>query len=206
MTVTILALLFLGGFALLIILDNKRTRKNINKISFIENFQYPQKLRDALLSKYPHLAEDELEDIVDGLKQYFISCSLSRGRLVSMPSQAVDEAWHEFILFTELYQEFCQNSFGKFLHHTPAEAMEAPKVAQDGIKTAWQLACSLEGIDSKKPAKLPLLFSIDRDLKIPNGYIYKLNCNPEKMEYCAGDIDTNGERFGSSCSSGCGGD
>ena len=35
------------------------------------------------------------------------------------PSKSVDLAWHEFILFTRLYQEFCKLKFGRFIHHTP---------------------------------------------------------------------------------------
>ncbi len=35
------------------------------------------------------------------------------------PSQRVDLAWHEFLLFTRLYLEFCTVHFGRFLHHDP---------------------------------------------------------------------------------------
>ena len=36
-----------------------------------------------------------------------------------MPSKAVDEAWHEMILMTREYTEFCERAFGRYLHHTP---------------------------------------------------------------------------------------
>lgn len=206
MTVTIFPLLFLAGFAILFILDNNKGNKSNECISYIKSYQYPQKLRDSLLNKYPHLAKDELENIIDGLKQYFIVCSLSRRRTVSMPSQAVDEAWHEFILFTKDYQEYCKKSFSEFLHHTPSEAIMSPLIAQQGIQTAWKLCCKIEGIYSKKPTKLPLLFSIDRDLEIPGGFIYKLNCNPEKAEYCANSIDTSLSCSSDSSFGGCSAD
>jgi hypothetical protein len=35
-----------------------------------------------------------------------------------MPSRAVDEAWHEFILDTRTYTSFCHAAFGRYLHHT----------------------------------------------------------------------------------------
>jgi hypothetical protein len=35
------------------------------------------------------------------------------------PSQRIDLAWHEFILFTKDYQAFCLNYFGRFIHHVP---------------------------------------------------------------------------------------
>jgi len=37
------------------------------------------------------------------------------------PSLVVDLAWHEFILFTRYYQEFCMTHFNRFIHHTPSE-------------------------------------------------------------------------------------
>ncbi|MEQ9438643.1 MAG: hypothetical protein RIG62_06325 [Cyclobacteriaceae bacterium] len=35
------------------------------------------------------------------------------------PSLPVDLTWHEFILFTRLYAAFCQEHFGRFIHHHP---------------------------------------------------------------------------------------
>ncbi len=51
-----------------------------------------------------------------------------------MPSQVVDDAWHEFILFTRAYQQYCNKALGRYLHHTPAEAMDSPTIAQEGNK------------------------------------------------------------------------
>jgi len=38
---------------------------------------------------------------------------------VAVPSPEVDEVWHNFILHTSLYQEYCRSNFGKFIHHNP---------------------------------------------------------------------------------------
>lgn len=40
------------------------------------------------------------------------------------PSLIVDLAWHEFILFTRHYHEFCKTHFGRFIHHTPSEGSD----------------------------------------------------------------------------------
>ena len=40
------------------------------------------------------------------------------------PSLVVDLVWHEFILFTRYYQEFCMTHFNRFIHHTPSENSE----------------------------------------------------------------------------------
>ncbi len=123
-----------------------------------------------------------------------------------MPSQAVDDAWHEFILFTRQYQRFCDRSLGHFLHHTPAEAMRTPTEAQDGIKRAWRLSCQREGIDPKAPASLPRLFALDALLGIAGGFVYQLDCLAGARTgsgFCAGHIGCGG---GCGGSSGCGGD
>jgi len=136
-----------------------------------------------------------------------------------MPSQAVDDAWHTFILFTRSYESFCRNAFGRFLHHTPAEAMRSATQAQEGIKHAWRLACRREGLDPRSPSRLPLLFGIDAMLGIGNGFHYQLQCNPGAgaSSYCASHIGCSscgggcsGDRSGcggdSGCGGGCGGD
>ena len=42
----------------------------------------------------------------------------------STPSARVDLAWHEFILFTRTYQNFCETHFGKLIHHEPSDNHE----------------------------------------------------------------------------------
>jgi len=145
---------------------------------------------------------------------------MSGKTMVAMPSQVLDVAWHEFILFTRPYKSFCKKALGHFLHHTPAEAMESQTVAQDGIKRAWRLACHRENISNLNPNALPLLFAIDSLLKIPDGFIYSLECNKTEVNtpnggFCVGDIGCGGDLgsgpgsdfsdSGSSCGGGCGG-
>ena len=38
---------------------------------------------------------------------------------LGMASARVDEVWHQFILFTRQYADFCQDTLGNFLHHNP---------------------------------------------------------------------------------------
>lgn len=49
------------------------------------------------------------------------------------PSLIVDLAWHEFILFTRYYNEFCQSHYQRFIHHTPSENSD-PKIFQKTIE------------------------------------------------------------------------
>nr|WP_315219004.1 hypothetical protein [uncultured Duganella sp.] len=48
--------------------------------------------------------------------------------------------WHEFILYTRAYEQFCRR--------------------------AWHFTCHEEHINPLKPARLPLLFALDTKLHI----------------------------------------
>ena len=45
---------------------------------------------------------------------------------VLAPSERIDLAWHEFLLFTREYQRFCRSMFGFFVHHNPVESGKRP--------------------------------------------------------------------------------
>lgn len=169
---------------------------------FLDRFELPAGVMERFALKRPELSRDQQALVQQGLQQYFRLCVDANGRFVSMPSQIVDELWHEFILFTRLYKRFCERALGSYLHHTPAEAMPTPSTATEGIKRAWHLACREEGIDPKKPDRLPLLFALDGQLGIAGGFVYALNCRDAAASsggaFCASDI-------GGGCgSSGCG--
>jgi hypothetical protein len=61
-------------------------------------------------------------------KRFFALCVMFPDRELPMCSARVDEAWHQFALFTTEYAEFCQRFAGRFVHHQPAGA--SPRVAQ----------------------------------------------------------------------------
>ncbi len=41
------------------------------------------------------------------------------------PSEAVDQAWHLHIVYTESYHEWCEALFGRYLHHGPTKGGKA---------------------------------------------------------------------------------
>ncbi len=183
--------------------SNKRKRRRLVSIA---NYEFPSSLSEKVMKKYPHLSFESSELVIETLRDYFLFCARANKRMVSMPSQVVDVAWHEFILFTRRYEKFCNRAFGYFLHHTPSEAMESRTEAKDGIKRAWRLACQKEGIDPKKPKDLPVIFAIDALLNIEDGFRYALDCESPNSpyrgyEYCASHIGCGG-----GCGSGAGSD
>lgn len=107
------------------------------QLDFIDNYQFHPAIRKKVAAKHPQLNDSQLDLVFDGLRDYFHICNKANRKMVSMPSQVVDDAWHELILFTRAYQQYCNKALGRYLHHTPAEAMDSPTFAQEGIKRAW---------------------------------------------------------------------
>jgi hypothetical protein len=195
------SLIFVSAvIAFLVYAYTKAKRKK--QLTYIESYRFHESIKSKLQQKYPTLTNEQLDLVFRGLRDYFYICNRSGKKMISMPSRIVDDAWHEFILFTRTYKTFCLKALGRFLHHTPAEAMKTPTLAQEGIKRAWRIACSKEGISPKNPVRLPLIFALDSMLNIPNGFRYSINCRDNHSplygdEYCAGHIG---------CASGCSGD
>jgi hypothetical protein len=195
------------------------------RTAYIAGFDYHRLLDKRLAQRRPGLDSHQRREVLAGLAQWFEICRQAGRRPVSMPSQAADDAWHEFILFTRNYQAFCRQALGRFLHHVPAEAMASPTQGTTGIRRAWRLACRLEGIDPRKPDRLPLLFALDGALSLPDGFRYRLDClaGGGNGSYCASHIgcssscgsggsdgnagsDSGGDGGGSCGGGGCGGD
>src|SRR3954454_11358703 len=85
------------------------------------------------------------EEIAEGLRQWLRCCgaALRDDQIIGMPSRAVDEAWHGFILCTQPYAAFCATAYGQFLHHHPDGSGTG---AADGVReqlgrtvVAWTL-------------------------------------------------------------------
>ena len=163
--------------------------------------------------------------VARGLRQFFLAYLNSGCRFVAMPSQAVDDLWHEFILYTRAYEAFCGKAFGGFLHHTPAVVLSEDKRNNEGLRRVWWQCCKEENIDPRSPLRLPLLFAIDAKLGIADGFIYKPDCKALQgseagTAHCGADfsdssIDGGTDGFadggadgggdGGGCGGGCGG-
>jgi hypothetical protein len=136
----------------------------------------PQFLKRKLRESHPHLTGKDCDLVERGLRQFFLACLRSNGRFVAMPSRAVDAMWHEFILHTRAYRDWCELTLGRFLHHTPAEALGPKADTNDGLRRAWFWSCRDEAIDPKAPTRLPLLFALDAKLRIAGGFAYVADC------------------------------
>lgn len=162
----------------------------------------PQFLKRKLCESYPQLSRKDAELVERGLRQFFMACNRSPGRFVAMPSRAVDAMWHEFILHTQAYRDWCELALGRFLHHTPAEALGTRATHNDGLRRAWFWCCKDEAINPRQPTRLPLLFALDGKLEIANGFRYVPDCHDIQRKNEAGGDGGAGAYCGTSFSDG----
>lgn len=94
--------------------------------AYICDYDLPSHIAARVRRKLPQLSEADWDLIELGLSEWFVCCAWRGQMVLGMPSRAVDEAWHEFILDTPAYTRFCTAAFGEYLHHTPDEAMSTP--------------------------------------------------------------------------------
>lgn len=195
---------------------------------FIREYTWPPELLEKLERQHGGFMRKESALVGNGLRQFFLAYLGGGLRPVSMPSQVVDDLWHEFILYTRDYQAFCSKAFGRFLHHTPAVRLDPHlKSSNEGLRRVWFQCCKQENISPSNPSRLPLLFALDTKFKIANGYVYAPDCEELRRNgsyggQCGGDfssssVDGGTDGFGDSdgggdggdgggCGGGCGGD
>lgn len=191
---------------------------------FIRAHVFPKTVFDKLHARYPSLEAKQLQLVARALRQFFLAHLHSGRQYVSMPSQVVDDLWHEFILHTRSYDTFCRRAFGRFMHHTPAAALSADKQTNAGLRRTWWYACKEENINPRAATRLPLLFALDAKLGIAGGFAYTPDCSKlrghrEGTVHCGADFsdssvdgstdgfdDAAGDAGGDSgCGGGCGG-
>ena len=200
-------------FAIVAIIIWQRYRR-LARDRYIRDFPLPKGLYERLKKRRPELEMKDCVLVARGLRQFFLAHLHSGRKFVSMPSQVVDDLWHEFILYTKAYEAFCKHAFGQFLHHTPAVVLGPEKRDNEGLRRVWWHTCKEENINPAQPLRLPLLFALDTKLGIANGFVYTPDCKPLRSDasgnvHCGsdfGDSSVDGGTDGFGDSGGDGGD
>jgi hypothetical protein len=110
--------------------------------------------------------------IATGLRQW-LRCAgeaLSAQQVIGMPSRAVDEAWHGLILCTARYATFCDDAYGRFLHHHPEgdDDGHADAPAGGGDSVAEQLGRTvIAWTRVRDPGEPCVLWDLDERVGIP---------------------------------------
>jgi hypothetical protein len=169
LALAIVAVSFIG-FALIrwVLLPYRRLRR----AEFIRTYKFPRGLLTKLEQHHPGFTRKESALVSRGLRQFFVAYLMSGKEFMAMPSVAADALWHEFILYTREYKDFCRRAFGGFLHHAPAVVLSGGDNMNGGLEQVWWYTCKYENIDPVFPTRLPLLFALDEKLNLPGGAVY----------------------------------
>jgi len=190
----LIALVVLGLLLLVLALKLREARR----AEFIRHYAFPKGLIDKLQARRPGLAARDGQLVARALRQFFLAHLAAKRQFVSMPSQVTDELWHEFILYTRNYDDFCRRAFGRFMHHTPAVVLGEAQQSNLGLRRTWWYCCREEHINPTTPTRLPLLFAIDAKLGIGDGFRYVPDCKAlreggDGSSYCAGEFSRSTE-------------
>lgn len=63
------------------------------------------------------------------------------------PMRIVDEMWHELIVHTAIYRALCEEQLGRFVHHAPDAASDAPPVTRAVYEAQWRYIAEQLGVD-----------------------------------------------------------
>jgi hypothetical protein len=76
------------------------------------------------------LTREAAEDIFVQVKKWLWLANhrrlsgFDKGLSIDIPIVVLDEMWHNFVLFTKEYTDFCKQYFGHYIHHAPATEAE----------------------------------------------------------------------------------
>lgn len=138
-------------------------------------------LPDSLFSHWQNTAYLEFPGIprdavffacaAEGLLMFFACVQQSDGAC-ALPSKAVDSVWHAWSSLSQVgLDDFCRQHYGRTIPHIEAAQMD----------TAMDLALARTLMQARRQDRLiqtsitaPALFTLDRRLKMPEGYAYKV--------------------------------
>lgn len=139
--------------------------------------QIPASVRDAWARQapaaWPGLLVDDLGWLrcSVGFAQFLEACRLQQAQgPCALPSRAADSVWHVWLEADPAgLAAWQQRSFGRIVEHLEAEALGAP--LDECLARTWVGACRSEG-RSPFLHRLPLLFALDGQLRLPTGWAY----------------------------------
>ena len=79
-------------------------------------------LTEKLLKDHVVETSSEAEALFREVKRYLVLTAADPSVAWGMYSLRVDQIWHQFILFTRQYIEYCRSHFGKYVQHAPSTA------------------------------------------------------------------------------------
>ena len=93
--------------------------------------QWPLAMITDKLVSAGRLSAESIDEHVHLYKQFMFFQGMNSNQRCGMYSIEVDEIWHQHILYTKDYEQFCHEVFGRFIHHTPCNVMDTSPAAME---------------------------------------------------------------------------
>ncbi len=104
-------------------LNNQSSQENSASLREILEYR-----NENVISRFTEKFDVSQEEAVDlfseTLKFIYLGRKSKEGIFINSDLLMIDEMWHNFILFTKDYHEFCRKYFGRYVHHTPTSYQE----------------------------------------------------------------------------------
>lgn len=163
--------------------------KSSNKKEWLENWECPDHYLDSLAADIPNLSANDRQQIKDALKDYFTLRQQEPKRFYSMPSHTADQVWHNFILDTSAYRDFCKKAFGRYLDHVPSKASDDKQKFASGLRNTLRDTSRINQQSQHRntnsvllpilpltySSSLPNLFTVDEQVRHPEGTAYQFD-------------------------------
>lgn len=169
-------------------LTSRKSKEEDEKKDY-ENFKLSDSVKNKFKAKYPGITDLEVDLVWRALKSFldlvaqdshernsgifFKFKSKKKAKVFSMTSVIVDDLWHEFILDTRNYMNYCNKFCGGYIHHHPGTVkfetdFRNKRVEDEVIATFLAL---LENMDDKNHINsIPLMFVVDEYLELNGGF------------------------------------
>lgn len=105
-------------------------QKKIEEILSFESTTQAQEIIGKFCEDFPLDITEAREVFHETLKLLWFFEQSDERVTVGSTLFVLDQMWHTFILFTQSYENFCKEFFGKFIHHLP-ETQESKRKLQE---------------------------------------------------------------------------
>lgn len=120
------------------------------RVAELSTITYPRELEeyqhDGVIEKFRDdwdVDENEARDIFSEMKKFLYISEIGLQKCIQIeidePTLIIDKMWHQFILFTEDYEIFCNRFFGKMVHHAPFSSEQLAQWINDSARNGMTL-------------------------------------------------------------------
>ncbi len=127
----------------------------------LDGFEAPY-LKEKLMSEEVFKTIEEYQHAFTEFKK-FAGLAALYDKTISMTSKDVDSVWHQFILFTRQYHDFCKDYVGEYLHHNPRTSLTP--LAKDSKNNFIELY-------QKTYGQIPAIWNVTEDCSVCSNHCH----------------------------------